>query len=196
MVISVSFASVLNPIISQIQYFIKALTAISISALVQSSLLSVVAASAITLILPTGLLLRTFYPTRKIGGFLIAVAIGMYVIFPMTYVLNAGILNTYSINSSNSTIVQLSGSAGNIEAQVFSISGTPRIGVIGAIVNAINSIGPVFSGVVNTIIGIISYFILAAFILPAFSLILTTISIKELSSIFGSEISFSLFDMV
>lgn len=69
-VISISFSSAANPIINQIQYFIKALTTISIAALVQSSLLIFIAASAVTVILPIGLILRTFYPTRKTGDFL------------------------------------------------------------------------------------------------------------------------------
>ncbi len=195
-IISISFSSAINPIISQIQYFIKAFTTISISALVQSSLLIVVAASAITLILPTGLVLRTFYPTRKIGGFLIAVAIGMYVIFPMSYVFNANILDSYSTNINNSTIVQLSGSAGGIENQILSTTGTPKPSLISSIAGAVNGIGASFSSIANAAINDISYFILAAFILPAFSVVLTTISIKELSTILGSEVSFGLFDMV
>jgi hypothetical protein len=195
-VISISFSSALNPIINQIQYFIKILTTISISALVQSSLLEVVAGSAITLILPTGLILRTFYPTRKIGGFLIAVAIGMYVILPMSYVLNANILDSYSTSVSNSTIVELSGSAGGIEGQILSISGTPKTSLISSIAGAVGGIGSAFSTIANAAISDVSYFILAAFILPAFSLVLTTISIKELSSILGSEVSFGMFDMV
>ena len=195
-VIDISFSSALNPIVNQIQYFIKILTTISISAMVQSSLLAVVATSAIAIILPTGLVLRTFYPTRKIGGFLVAVAIGTYVIFPMSYVLNANVLDTYSINSSNSSITQLSGSASQIESQVVTLPSNPKISLITPIINAISGIGPAFSSLASSIISDISYFILAAFILPAFSLVLTIISIKELSSILGSEVSFGMFDLV
>ena len=193
-IVSISLSSVLNPVINQIQYFVKILTTISISTLVQSSLLLVVASSAITIVLPIGLILRTFYPTRKLGGFLIAVAIGMYVIFPMSYVLNANIINSFSIASSNSTITQVTGSATSLENMA--LSGSNKLSIINAIANSANSISSAFSGITNTIVGVIAYFILAAFILPAFSLIITAVSIRELSAVFGSEISFNIFDAV
>lgn len=114
----------------------------------------------------------------------------------MSYVMNANILSSYSTNASNSTITQLSGSAYNVEGQILSSNSKTSSSVIGAISNAITSISSGFSSIVNTVIGLISYFIIAAFILPAFSMILTVVSIKELSSLLGSEISFGLFNMV
>ncbi|MCX6771450.1 MAG: hypothetical protein NTX79_05335 [Candidatus Micrarchaeota archaeon] len=39
-----------------------------------------------------GLVLRIFYFTRKLGGLLIALALALYVVFPMFYVLSSGIL--------------------------------------------------------------------------------------------------------
>ena len=39
-----------------------------------------------------GLVLRIFYFTRKFGGMLIALALALYVVFPMFYVLSSGIL--------------------------------------------------------------------------------------------------------
>lgn len=194
---SISFYSVFNPIINEIQYFIKALTTISISAIVQSSLLTFIASSAITVILPVGLILRTFYPTRKTGGFLIAVAIGMYVILPMSYVLDANMINNYSNNINNSTIVTLTNAAYGVQGQMLSSSvSSAKIGFISTISSYVTSIANGFSSVTNMVIAAISYFIMAAFILPAFSLVLTIISIKEMASILGSEVSFGLFDMV
>lgn len=197
-VISLSFSSLLNPIIGQIQYFIKTLTTISLGILVQSALLQFVAMSAISAILPIGLVLRTFYPTRKLGGFLIAVAIGTYVVLPMSYVMNANILDSYRSASTTSAISSLSGSAGSIESQAMSVNknAIENIGLLNSIVSALNALGSGFSSIFNDIMSAISYFIMAAFILPAFSLVLTVISIKELSGVLGSEVSFSLFDMV
>ena len=39
-----------------------------------------------------GLVLRIFYFTRKLGGMLVAIALALYVVFPMFYVLSNGIL--------------------------------------------------------------------------------------------------------
>jgi hypothetical protein len=39
--------------------------------------------NALALIFPIGLVLRTFFATRKIGGFLIALALGLYVLYPV-----------------------------------------------------------------------------------------------------------------
>ncbi len=195
-IVSISFSYAANPIINQIQYFVKALTTVSIGALVQSSLLIFISASAVSVILPVGLILRTFYPTRKTGGFLIAVAIGIYVILPMSYVMNANILSSYSANADNSTITQLSGSASNVKNQILSSNAKTPTSVISSISNTLLSIGSGFSSITNSIIGIIAYLIISAFILPSFSMILTVISIKELSTLLGSEVSFGLFDMV
>jgi len=43
---------------------------------------------AFTMILPIGMILRTLEPTREGGSFLIALAFGLYVVFPFTYVAN------------------------------------------------------------------------------------------------------------
>ena len=114
LVVSFSLSPVLSPVLNQIQFFIKALTTVSISVLVQSSILSAIAAAATTVVLPLGLILRTFYPTRQIGGFMLGTVIGLYVVFPLTYVLNASIISSYQINLSNSTIISLSNSASNL----------------------------------------------------------------------------------
>ncbi|NYZ73746.1 hypothetical protein H0O00_01250 [Candidatus Micrarchaeota archaeon] len=39
--------------------------------------------NALALLFPAGLVLRTFFATRKIGGFLIALALGLYVLYPV-----------------------------------------------------------------------------------------------------------------
>jgi hypothetical protein len=42
--------------------------------------------NALSLLFPVGLVLRTFFATRKVGGFMIALAIGLYVFYP-TFIL-------------------------------------------------------------------------------------------------------------
>jgi hypothetical protein len=62
------------------------------SAKVQVILLYVSDALMLHFFLPAGLILRFFPPTRDAGAFLISLAFGFQVVFPMTYMLNKSIL--------------------------------------------------------------------------------------------------------
>ena len=195
---TLSFGPAVAPLLSTIQYLIKYLATIAIGALVQSSILSFVAVTAITIILPLGLILRAFYPTRKLGGFLIAVAIGTYVVLPLSYVLDAFIASTYlsSVNSTsiNSTVVN----ATNIKNTILGINTQNKqsLGVIQGIMNALGSLSNSFNGLVNYLMDLISFLIVYTFILPAFSLVITAVSVRELSRLLGSELNFWILDIL
>jgi hypothetical protein len=199
-VVSISLGSVVNPITSQIMYFVRILTTISMGALVQSSILIFVSLTATTIILPAGLILRSFYPTRKVGGFLIALSIGLYIVLPLSYVMDAMIANSYYTTLSNSSIVSLTSSANSFKG---TLTGIPQvknasdygsaISFLGTITNGISSISNYFSGIINWLISTVAYFIVYTFILPGFSLIITIISVRELSAMLGSEAFFDLF---
>ncbi|MFZ5500554.1 MAG: hypothetical protein ACOY58_01385, partial [Candidatus Micrarchaeota archaeon] len=68
-----------------------ALLSLYSTAKAQVSLMYLFEALVLPFILPAGLVLRFFPPTRDAGAFLISVAFGFYVVFPMTYLLNAQI---------------------------------------------------------------------------------------------------------
>lgn len=51
-----------------------------------SQIASFIGQNALGLLFPVGLVLRTFFATRKVGGFLIALALGLYVFYP-TFIL-------------------------------------------------------------------------------------------------------------
>ncbi|MGV8176831.1 MAG: hypothetical protein ACP5NX_03460 [Candidatus Bilamarchaeaceae archaeon] len=53
--------------------------------------LSFVSATAQTLFIPLGIILRSFPPTRGAGAYVIALALGMYFIFPMAFMLGVAI---------------------------------------------------------------------------------------------------------
>ena len=195
---TLSFGSVVAPLLNTMQYFIKYLVTMAIGTLVQSSVLSFVAVTAITVILPTGLILRTFYPTRKIGGFLLALAIGTYVVLPLSYVLDAFTASTYlaNVNSTgiNATIVN----ATNIKNTILGINTQNKqsLGIISSIISSLSALSSSLSSIANYVLGVISYLIVYVFILPAFSLVLTAISIRELSRLFSSEVNFWILDIL
>ena len=55
-------------------------------------------AFAMTLMLPLGMVLRTIPMLRKGGSFLMALAFGLYIVFPLTYVMDYAIYNTIDPN--------------------------------------------------------------------------------------------------
>ncbi len=192
------FRLFLSPVLAQVQSAIQALGAAAVSATVQASVLIFVAASALTLILPLGLVLRTFYPTRKTGGFLIALAIGFYIVFPMTYLLNAGIANAYTLVSNQTSLSTLSLNTSNVESSVMAYAnqGANGTGIVGSLEDIGGAVSKQISNLVSYTFGIIAYFIMNSFVLPAFSLMLTAISVKELATLLGSDNFFGKFNLL
>ncbi len=65
------------------------ITPFSASLMVQQIGLQVIKATALTFMLPAGLLMRLFPPTREAGAFMMATALAFYFVFPFIYVINA-----------------------------------------------------------------------------------------------------------
>ncbi|HQT45137.1 MAG TPA: hypothetical protein PLO51_04105, partial [Candidatus Micrarchaeota archaeon] len=74
-------ATVMEAAVNFITFVITPFTA---SLMVQVLLLQLIQGLALTIMLPAGILLRVFPPTRDAGSFLIASAFAFYVVFPMT----------------------------------------------------------------------------------------------------------------
>ncbi|MGC8676100.1 MAG: hypothetical protein ACP5T3_01100 [Candidatus Micrarchaeia archaeon] len=181
-----AFGTFLAPLLNQIKYLTQILSATAISATVQAAFLLFSAATSLTLIMPLGIVLRSFYPSRKLGGFLIAVAIGLYAIFPLTYVMDAYAANSFtgSVLSSASSISSLSSSMQQSPANETAANGilSGAYAIVKPIINEIAS-------VVNSLMSVVAYAIIYAFVLPAFSVVVTIVGIKELAQLLGSDAS-------
>ncbi len=196
--VTISFSYIVNPIIVQIEYVIKTLSTIAIGAVVQGAVLLFIDASAVSVILPAGIILRTLYPTRKLGGFLMALSIGLYVVFPLSYVFDAVIANSYTSQINLDNITQLSTNATGIEGSLYGELSSPTSNslissISSSVVNPLKSFVNSFSGVIDWILQEISYLIVYTFVLPAFSLIITGIAVREFAEILGSEAHFGMF---
>jgi hypothetical protein len=66
---------------------------------VQQILLEVIKSTTATFILPAGVVLRAFPPTRNAGSFLIATAMGFHIIYSYTYVMHKLIVEKMIENS-------------------------------------------------------------------------------------------------
>ena len=197
-IVSIGFSSTLNPLLTALDYIIEILTAAIISIEVQGVLLKFIAVVAVPVLLPVGIVLRTFYFTRRLGGAIMAIAIGLFAVFPLTYVLNASLASSYLTglnNSSINTFITTETAANNnLITKATQVNGNAGVqqtsGIVSSFTNAINGLVIDFEGFINQLTYVVALIIIEVFFLPVFSLILTAISIRELARILGSEISF------
>lgn len=194
-VVSFSFSSAISPFLNQIQYIIGILTALSIGVVVQSAIITFIALTATTIILPLGLILRTFSPTRKLGGFFIAVSVGTYIVLPLSYLLNVSLINAYTTNFDTRSINQLTVNASSVEWQITSanLHSVQALSLFSSVSNALSDLLNQLNTLFNSLIYFLSALIVQVFILPAFSLIITAVSIKELAQLLGSDAFFGKF---
>lgn len=101
----------------------------SISA--QVAFLYLIDSVAVNFILPAGLILRFFPPTRDAGAFLIALAFGFQIVFPTTYLINKQIVEEIGATLYNTPSTLIS-----------SICGPFKYGVYGVLLNT--GVNPVF----------------------------------------------------
>ncbi len=177
----------LAPVLAQIKYATQIISTAAISATVQATVLSLSAATAITFILPLGIILRTFYPSRKLGGLLMALAIGIYVVLPLSYVFDAtlayGFTSTIGKNMAQITITSNT-------IQQDAPSNAIAQGIIPDLLSFTNSILSLLSNTINLVLNEAAYLVVYAFVLPLFSVAITAISVKELAELLGSDASF------
>lgn len=197
-IVTVSFGYVLAPILDQVQNLVTVFSTIAVGSVVQSSILIFSSICSTTIILPLGLVLRTFYPTRRIAGFLIALAIGLYAVLPLSYVLDAAIASSYYVSVNSTGVDQLALSSQHLESDILGINTSRSTGatVSGYISKQLGSISSQFSSLANSLINMVSFLIVYTFVLPAFSLLITSISVRELSALLGSELHFDLFKIM
>ncbi|MEM0149601.1 MAG: hypothetical protein QXW10_01755, partial [Candidatus Micrarchaeaceae archaeon] len=194
--VSIGFTALAQPVLTQLNYIITALSVTMLSLEIQGILLDFIAAVTLSVLLPIGIILRTFYFTRRLGGAILAITIALFAVLPLSYILDAQMISTYSIGSttainqsiSNSTSVQQDVMASLSSKNLTSISSTSIISEVGGLFSGL-------TGMVDSLINTVSGLIMEAFIFPIFSIILTTISARELARILGTEVSFGRFDI-
>jgi hypothetical protein len=197
-VISISLAGMLTPLLTQLNYLINAIAFAVIGIEAQDILLRFISITAVPVLLPVGIVLRTLYVTRRLGGAIMAIAIGLFCVFPSTYLLNVSLASDYLSTTSSYTANSISASFGKItdgmKGSVPNLTGTENATVSKSILNSMTSvISGLVGGMQALFVGLanfVAFLMIEIFFLPLFSLILTAISIREFARILGSEISF------
>ncbi|MDE1804887.1 MAG: hypothetical protein KGH59_03855 [Candidatus Micrarchaeota archaeon] len=198
LVITFSFSSILTPILSELQYITNIVSTLAVGITVQAALVSFIAVTAVSVLLPVGLILRSLYATRKLGGFFIAASIGTYVVLPLTYLLNATMVGSYSLDVNSTSLQQITSAASSAKGELLGggISQNSSSGIVGSISDSLQGVVGSINGYLAGLFSALSRLIMQVFILPAFSLIVTGISIRELASLFGSEAFFGKFKII
>lgn len=196
-IIGISLSSIFTPILSVLSSVITTLVFSLLSIEVQAALLKFAGIISINVLLPIGIILRTFYFTRRLGGTIIAIAIGFFCIFPLTYLLNAQLVYSYSSNTSlsNSFLQNTTQLKSNILNQIPTTSNSISQQFITILDASITNFSSYFWNMINNIINELAIIIVEVFFLPLLSLILTIVSIREFAKVLGSEISFGKFDI-
>lgn len=203
LIISISLQGVLTPFLSQLSRLLSVLTFALISIWVQAVLLKVVSAVAIPVLLPIGMVLRTFYFTRKLGGAIMAIAIGLFAVFPLTYVIDAQLTLSYSSSFNDNILSAFQANAtatnrnilGSTQGSYNSNSIIQNTGFISSISAAVYSLLNQFVALMDELVNGLAIIIVEVFFMPLFSVVLTMISIREFAKILGAEVSFGRYDL-
>ena len=197
-ILSISLTGMLSPLLTQLSYLINALTFAITGIEAQAILLEFIAITAVPVLLPVGITLRALYFTRRLGGAIIAITIGLFAVFPLTYVLNAELTSSY-FNATNaattdSLVSSLSNMKGSMMGTVSGISvaqnSTARGDILSSLSGTISGLVGGAEALFEELASAVAFLIIDIFFLPVFSLILTAISIKEFARLLGSEASF------
>lgn len=156
--------------------------------------LSIISSLAFSFFLPAGLLLRMFFATRKLGGAIMAGAIGLYIVYPIA-------LSTL-LASANATAI-LATSKDAVQSALNSFAAVPLIdlGKSAAVSDLISNLsgGDISSAAVmpySALAAARASLELSLLIFPLLSLLLTAVAVRELYLLLSSEFNLNLFEMV
>ncbi len=202
-VVEVTPLSGLSAIVQVLNTTTQTLIFLGITTGVEMALIAFAGAVALNIFLPLGAVLRCFFATRRLGGALIAVAVGAYLIFPLTIALNAvamkgtedygkeiydGVTRANKAVEDLNMFTQFKSPADLVNPQVWTtyLSSFTTYAVV--LVDTIKELP-------STYMKMISMLVLQVVFLPMISIMLTMLAIKELAGLLGGEINLSKFEV-
>lgn len=161
----------------------------------QLELIQMIDALTPVLLLPAGIVLRFFPPTKDAGSFLLAVAISLQIVFPLTYVINAKVFDEIGIvyHRPSGLIAMLCGVdflAASIPSllipKIAGIFSTSLAGSLAAVINPLLSEGSLSAMKIIEYLAIIDYMAtisLFGFFAPSISMVFTVAFINALTKL-------------
>ncbi len=188
----------LMPIYQIVQAYVPAIAIFIFLLSIQKALLLFFEASAFKLLLPLGVVLRSFKVTRGMGAMFIAVAVGFYIIYPLLFYLNIAMLSA--------PLQQGTNDASNAMGALESVAGGQGEYGFDDIISRQDEIESAFSGE-NSITGsagrmkdiLVNFFLIfmiQTVLLPLASLALTIIVMLELKEALTVDAGISALRMV
>ncbi|GEM_PF-2024309 len=157
-----------------------------ISNAVQANLLTFIQSTMMFYFLPAGIILRSFNPTRSIGAFLMALAIGLYFVFPLTYVL------------ANESIIKMNTDIQDISDQMSAFNSAVQLDQqnlldVNSMKNFITALPVLVWNLPGQVVGkffqvVIADLFMQVLILPALGMAITYIFIRQLARFLGSYV--------
>ncbi len=177
-------------------------------------ILNFIGENALLLLLPIGLVFRTFFATRRVGGFLIGLAIGAYLLYPSFVIIfpdpqedlleatgNVSEFNNKSyyaavpvvdLNDNYALAAKLDVMSGRCFDSNSSYCANVTAGLTRSDVDFVGDLTVIAQKNSSAIAKILLYLVIA----PIFSLIITIIFIKEITRLLGSEIGLNIMKAV
>jgi len=203
-VVEVTPLSGLSSVVQVFNSALQSLMFLGILVGVERALLAFIDKVALQVFLPIGVVLRTFFGTRRLGGVMIAIAIGAYLVFPLTICLNGIMVKDATDSAYASLLAPLS----QLNSQVTSMNpiNSGEMSQPGAMLspdkwtaplenikNSSSALMATINKIPQLLMTCLAILVVQIVFLPILSLIISGIAIKELAALFGSEINLSRF---
>ncbi|MFH1221947.1 MAG: hypothetical protein V1492_02580 [Candidatus Micrarchaeota archaeon] len=199
-IVQVAPLSGLGSVVQVFNSILQSLLFLGIITGVEMAFLHFINATALTIFLPIGVVLRCFFATRRVGGALMALGIGLYIVFPLTIALNA--ISIQSMQQSDmAPFVQFVEKVESLNpASTFTAPGdllSPEkwAGFIGTFASIPSDLINLIGQLPVILFSFVSSLVVQIVFLPVLSIIITVIAIKELAALFGSELNLGRFEV-
>ncbi|MFA5930290.1 MAG: hypothetical protein WC861_05390 [Candidatus Micrarchaeia archaeon] len=160
-----------------VEFLLMLVSPFTASLIVQQVGLQVIKATMLPYVLPMGVVLRIFPPTRDAGSFLIATALAFQVVFPFSYVMHAQIVKGVLIPHAYAT-------EKNVSDFMKNDMGLPKLTAFVSEDGLFDVTSMIFSPIRS-----LSFLLLQAVFLPALSMILTVAFIKSFNKFISQKLS-------
>ena len=158
-----------------VEFLLMLVSPFTASLTVQQIGLQVIKGTMLPFVLPMGVVLRMFPPTRDAGTFLIAAALGFQVIFPFTYVMHAKIVQ--------GTLIPYAYANEADAAKFMRDSGFPAVTAFVSENGLFDVTSMLFSPIKS-----LSFLLLQAIFLPALTMVLTVAFIKGFNKFMSQKL--------
>lgn len=160
-----------------VDFLLLLVTPFSSSLMVQQVMLEIIRGTMLPFVLPAGVVLRLFPPTREAAAFLISVSMGFGIIFPFTYVMHNDIVRPMATSV-------LRGAPQGLE-QTLQRDG---LNLILTNINPLSDSYDTYSWIFRPLL-YFSFLLLQALFLPALSITLTVAFIKGMTKFISQKLS-------